>query len=133
MIRKDLGRHPTAIFPRFDDVPLSAASIGQVHACVLPDGRDAVIKLQRPNIRRRMTTDLRIMHRLAKTFERHVTFARNANAVALVEDLDSVTFHELNPALEAWRQHRFREKSAHSATTPGSPRPRSTGSIAGRT
>jgi predicted unusual protein kinase regulating ubiquinone biosynthesis (AarF/ABC1/UbiB family) len=110
MIRRDLGRPPAAIFKRFDDVPLSAASIGQVHACVLPDGRDAVIKLQRPNIRKRMTTDLRIMYRLAKTLERHFTFARNANAVALVEDLHSVTFSELNPALEAWRQHRFREK-----------------------
>jgi predicted unusual protein kinase regulating ubiquinone biosynthesis (AarF/ABC1/UbiB family) len=110
MIRRDLGRQPTAIFKRFDDVPLSAASIGQVHACVLPDGREAVIKLQRPNIRKRMTTDLRIMHRLAKTMERHFEFARNANAAALVEDLHDVTFSELNPALEAWRQHHFREK-----------------------
>ena len=101
MIRQDLGRQPAAIFKRFDDVPLSAASIGQVHACVLPDGREAVIKLQRPNIRRRMTTDLRIMYRLAKTLERHLTFARNANAVALVEDFHVVTFNELNPALEA--------------------------------
>jgi predicted unusual protein kinase regulating ubiquinone biosynthesis (AarF/ABC1/UbiB family) len=57
-----------------------------------------------------MTTDLRIMHRLAKTLERHLQFARNANAVALVEDLHDVTFQELNPALEAWRQHQFREK-----------------------
>jgi predicted unusual protein kinase regulating ubiquinone biosynthesis (AarF/ABC1/UbiB family) len=110
MIRKDLGRPPAAIFKHFDEVPLSAASIGQVHVCVLPDGREAVIKLQRPNIRRRMTTDLRIMYRLAKTMEKHFQFARNANAVALVEDLHQVTFNELNPALEAWRQHRFREK-----------------------
>ena len=109
MIRQDLGRQPGAIFKRFDDVPLSAASIGQVHACTLPDGREAVIKLQRPNIRERMTTDLRIMYRLAKTLERYFTFARNANAVALVDDLHSVTFNELNPALEAWRQYRFRE------------------------
>ena len=110
MIRKDLGIRPAAIFKHFDEIPLSAASIGQVHACVLPDGCEAVIKLQRPNIRKRMTTDLRIMHRLAKTMERHFEFARNANAVALVEDLHSVTFNELNPALEAWRQYHFREK-----------------------
>lgn len=110
MIRRDLGHAPSAIFKRFDDVPLSAASIGQVHACVLPDGREAVIKLQRPNIRRRMTTDLRIMHRLAKTLERHFEFARNAAAVALVEDLHQVTYQELNPALEAWRQDQFRSR-----------------------
>jgi predicted unusual protein kinase regulating ubiquinone biosynthesis (AarF/ABC1/UbiB family) len=109
MIRADLGQAPAAIFKRFDDTPLSAASIGQVHACQLPDGREAVVKLQRPNIRRRMTTDLRIMHRLAKTMERHFEFARNANATALVEDLHAVTYQELNPALEAWRQHQFRQ------------------------
>ncbi|HLI54195.1 MAG TPA: AarF/UbiB family protein [Acidimicrobiales bacterium] len=109
MVRRDLGLPPAAVFRHFDEIPLSAASIGQVHACQLPDGREAVVKLQRPNIRKRMTTDLRIMHRLAKTMERHFEFARNANAVALVEDLHAVTYQELNPALEAWRQHRFRE------------------------
>lgn len=110
MIRRDLGHAPSVLFKRFDDAPLSAASIGQVHACVLPDGREAVIKLQRPNIRRRMTTDLRIGYRLAKTLERHFEFARNAAVVALVEDLHAVTYQELNPALEAWRQDRFRRQ-----------------------
>jgi predicted unusual protein kinase regulating ubiquinone biosynthesis (AarF/ABC1/UbiB family) len=110
MIRRDLGLAPNAIFKRFDETPLSAASIGQVHACVLPDGREAVIKLQRPNIRRRMTTDLRIMYRLAKTLERYFEFARNAAVVALVEDLHAVTYQELNPVLEAYRQDLFRQK-----------------------
>jgi predicted unusual protein kinase regulating ubiquinone biosynthesis (AarF/ABC1/UbiB family) len=110
MIRDDLGRSPAAIFKRFDELPLSAASIGQVHACVLPDGRDAVIKLQRPNVRNQMTTDLRISYRLAKTLERRFAFARNANAVAMIEEMHAITFSELNPALEAWRQHRYREK-----------------------
>lgn len=108
MITKDLGRPPSQIFKSFDETPLSAASIGQVHTCVLPDGREAVIKLQRPNIRNRMTTDLRILYRLAKLLERHTTFGKNANAVAIIEDLHAVTFSELNPAVEAYRQDRFR-------------------------
>jgi predicted unusual protein kinase regulating ubiquinone biosynthesis (AarF/ABC1/UbiB family)/CBS domain-containing protein len=109
MIRADLGRPPAQIFKSFDDTPLSAASVGQVHACVLPDGREAVIKLQRPNIRRRMTTDLRIMYRLASTLERHTNFAKSANAVGVITDLHANTFNELNPALEAYRQDRFRD------------------------
>jgi len=108
MIRKDLGRPPSQIFKSFDESPLSAASIGQVHGCVLPDGREAVIKLQRPNIRERMTTDLRIMHRLAKTLQR-TKMGRSANLVGAVEDLHANTFKELNPALEAVRQATFRE------------------------
>jgi len=108
MIRKDLGRAPAQIFKSFDDSPLSAASIGQVHGCVLPDGREAVIKLQRPNIRERMTTDLRIMHRLAKSLQR-TKLGTSANLTAAVADLHANTFKELNPALEAYRQMQFRD------------------------
>src|SRR3546814_10326806 len=46
MIAEDLGRPPNLIFKDFDHTPLSAASIGQVHACTLPDGRTAVVKLR---------------------------------------------------------------------------------------
>jgi len=108
MIRQDLGRPPAQIFRHFEESPLSAASIGQVHACVLPDGREAVIKLQRPNIRERMTTDLRIMHRLGSFLQQHTKLGRSANLVGIVQDLHANTFKELNPALEAFRQDRFR-------------------------
>ena len=108
MIRQDLGRAPAQIFRHFEESPLSAASIGQVHACVLPDGREAVIKLQRPDIRQRMTTDLRIMHRLGSTLQKHTKLGKSANLVGVVHDLHANTFKELNPALEAFRQDRFR-------------------------
>src|SRR5690606_31726110 len=61
-IEEDLGRPLGEVFASFDDVPLSAASIGQVHACVLHDGREAVVKVQRPSIREGMTRDLRVLH-----------------------------------------------------------------------
>lgn len=109
MIREDLGQSPQQVFKEFDDVPLSAASVGQVHACTLPDGRAAVVKLQRPDITERMTTDLRIMYRVAGRFER-TRWGRHSGAVSIVSDLHAVTFQELNPALEAWRQSRFRER-----------------------
>ena len=52
LVTEELGRPPEEIFRSFDDQPLSAASIAQVHAVVLHDGGDAVIKLQRPDIGR---------------------------------------------------------------------------------
>ena len=107
MITEDLGLPPRQVFKHFDETPLSAASIGQVHACTLPDGREAVVKLQRPNIRPSMTTDLRIMYRLAGLFER-TRFGEKSGARNMIRDLHGVTFQELNPALEAWRQSRFR-------------------------
>lgn len=108
-IAEDLGRPVEELFASFDDAPLSAASIGQVHACTLPDGRDAVVKVQRPGIREQMATDLRNGYRLAGLFER-TRWGRTSGAQGIIRDLHVVTFQELNPALEAWQQHRFRER-----------------------
>ena len=109
LIEEDLGHPPEALFRFFDDKPLSAASIGQVHACVLPDGRRAVLKLQRPGIREVMTADLRILWRIAKLAEKW-DWLKSADPVAVIEDTANVNFQELVPALEAKRQTEFREK-----------------------
>lgn len=108
MITEDLGLPPQQVFADFDDTPLSAASIGQVHACTLRDGRQAVVKLQRPGIRPLMTTDLRIMYRLAGLVER-TRWGERSGARNTIRDLHAVTFQELNPVVEAWRQDRFRQ------------------------
>src|SRR5207244_13260416 len=108
LVAEDLGRPPAQVFRSFDDSPLSAASIAQVHACVLPDGREAVLKLQRPDISRRMNTDLRIMHLLARLLGR-IQLGQRTNVIGVIEDLHQVTNQELNFALEAHRQTRFRD------------------------
>ena len=108
LISEDLGACPDEIFTSWDPTPLSAASIAQVHACVLADGRDAVVKLQRPKIAWRMNTDLRIMYFLASKILTRIQALERANVVAIVEDLYEVTNQELNFALEAHRQDRFR-------------------------
>ncbi len=107
-IEGDLGAPVEQIFATFDDRPLSAASIGQVHACTLLDGRDAVVKVQRPDIREQMATDLRNMYRIAKLIE-WTPWGRTSGAKGIIRDLHSVTFRELNPALEAYQQDRFRD------------------------
>ena len=109
LMTAELGRPPGEVFAAFDDRPLSAASIAQVHACTLPDGRQAVVKLQRPDIAHRMNTDLRIQHYLATKVLNRFAVGQRANVVAMVEDLHEVTNQELNAALEAHRQARFRD------------------------
>ncbi|MGH9246554.1 MAG: AarF/UbiB family protein [Acidimicrobiales bacterium] len=108
MIEEDLGRSPSQLFRSFEDTPLASASIAQVHACVLPDGREAVIKMQRPAIHRKMNSDLRILYKLARGGERF-ELGRRLNLSSFVADMHMVTNQELNSALEAHRQTLFRE------------------------
>lgn len=107
-VSEDLGAPIDELFASFDDVPLSAASIGQVHACVLHDGRPAVVKVQRPGLRTAMTRDLRVLHGVAVVAHR-TSWGRSANALGMVADLNRLTARELNPVLEAWHQQRFRD------------------------
>jgi len=106
-IAEDLGHPIESVFAAFVDEPLSAASIGQVHAVTLHDGREAVVKVQRPGIREQMAGDLRNAARVAWLFEK-TPWGKASGAVAIIEDLHSVTFQELNPVREAWQQDRFR-------------------------
>ncbi|MDQ2699612.1 MAG: AarF/ABC1/UbiB kinase family protein, partial [Actinomycetota bacterium] len=108
-IEEDLGAPVRELFESFDDVPLSAASIGQVHACTLFDGRDAVVKVQRPNLRASMTRDLRVLHGVASLAQR-TAWGRSSNALGMVADLNELTAKELNPVVEAWSQQRFRDQ-----------------------
>jgi predicted unusual protein kinase regulating ubiquinone biosynthesis (AarF/ABC1/UbiB family) len=108
LIEEALGHPPAVLFRSFEERPLSAASIAQVHACTLPDGRDAVLKLQRPDIAHRMNTDLRIMYLFARVVMRFEAGDR-LNPKAVIEDLHQVTNEELNFALEAHRQACFRQ------------------------
>jgi predicted unusual protein kinase regulating ubiquinone biosynthesis (AarF/ABC1/UbiB family) len=108
IVEEDLGAAAAEIFASFDTEPLASASIAQVHACVLADGRPAVLKVQRPNIAARMNRDLRIMLRFARLIDR-TERGHLMNFPGVVEDLHQVTNEELNFALEAHRQTGFRD------------------------
>jgi len=107
-IEADLGRPIAELFREFDDAPLSAASVAQVHGCVLADGRPAVVKVQRPDIARRMMVDLRAAFRLAGLMHRRSENARVANLEGVVRDLYATTVAELDFRNEADNQTRAR-------------------------
>lgn len=105
-IEADLGQPVDVLFERFDDVPLAAASVAQVHACTLPGGEEAVVKVQRPEIAGDMVVDLHILARLARLIDR-IPRARSANLPGLVADLHAVTIRELDFREETDAQRRF--------------------------
>ncbi|MCC7077777.1 MAG: AarF/ABC1/UbiB kinase family protein [Acidimicrobiia bacterium] len=108
-IEEDLGRPIEELVASWDPVPMSAASIAQVHACVLRDGRAAVVKVQRRGLRHDIDRDLRIQYRLASLVNRFER-ARMLNLPNMIEDLNRTLHEELNFLLEATNQAAFRSR-----------------------
>lgn len=57
IIRAELGAGPEALFAAFDERPLAAASLGQVHRATLRDGSQVVVKVQRPGLKVRLSRE----------------------------------------------------------------------------
>jgi ubiquinone biosynthesis protein len=90
-----------AVFSRFDEVPLAAASIAQVHAATLLTGEDVVVKVQRPRIAALVRQDLSSLAWLAPRMIGRIPVAALANPPALVELFAETIVEELDFRLEA--------------------------------
>ncbi|MET0324695.1 MAG: AarF/UbiB family protein [Ilumatobacteraceae bacterium] len=100
-VEADLGRPLGAVFASFDETPLAAASIAQVHVARLHTGEDVVVKVQRPDVARLVHTDLRAMAWLAPHLVGRIPVASLANPPALVELFADTIVEELDFRVEA--------------------------------
>jgi predicted unusual protein kinase regulating ubiquinone biosynthesis (AarF/ABC1/UbiB family) len=106
VIEADLGGSPQALFARWDTAPLAAASIGQVHAAVLHDGTEVVVKVQYPGVAEKLRADLddaAFVRRLAGS---EIGRSLGEDAVAA---LSAAVRGELDYRAEAAAQARFAE------------------------
>src|SRR5690606_24103732 len=88
-------------FSRFDPKPMAAASLGQVHRAALRDGREVVIKVQRPNIATRITDDFAMLADIARLAEQHSQWGRRRRISEIVEELRISILQELDYEREA--------------------------------
>jgi ubiquinone biosynthesis protein len=72
LIEEAIGGPIDSCFSRFEEDAIAAASIAQVHAATLLDGRDVIVKVRRPGIERVVDADLRILRRMARIAERRI-------------------------------------------------------------
>ncbi len=101
VIERELELPVEALFARFDDAPIAAASIAQVHRAVLHDGTDVAVKVRRPRLRGRIERDLRLLRLVALATSRAGAVGESLNPVAIVEDLAQTLRAELDFRLEA--------------------------------
>ncbi len=104
VLHEAYGEGPEHVFASFDPTPLAAASIGQVHAAKLHDGRDVVVKVQYPGVADAVRADLRNAESFAPLAR---LISPNQEVGPLLDELRERVFDELDYAREAQYQRAF--------------------------
>ena len=107
-IERELGLELDALFCQFDQQPLAAASIGQVHRAVLLSGERVVVKVQRPGVSEIVSTDLEILHHLVGVIAKRTQIGQIADLNQLLDEFSFALKNELNYIQEGHNADQFR-------------------------
>lgn len=91
-----LGATIAELYARFDETPLASASIAQVHAAQLKDGREVVVKVLRPGVGRRIAADMALLQDFASLAERFHPNADKIRPREVVAEIESTLRNELD-------------------------------------
>lgn len=108
IVERELGAPLDQAFASFERAPLAAASIGQVHAAVLPDGSRVVVKVQRPGVAEQIERDLQILAQLVGWAEQHTAFGADYDLQSLQSEFAHTIRGELDYLREGQHADRLR-------------------------
>lgn len=100
-IESELGVRLSKAFAEFEEAPLAAASLGQVHRAALRDGRPVAVKIQRPGIVDQVRVDLEALREVANFLDRHSDAGRRYNVIGVVDEFCEALVSELDYRREA--------------------------------
>jgi predicted unusual protein kinase regulating ubiquinone biosynthesis (AarF/ABC1/UbiB family) len=101
LVQEELGVRLSKGFSSFSDVPIAAASLGQVHRATLRDGREVAVKVQRPEAREQVAGDLAAFAHVAEFLDKHTDVGRVASFGEIVEEFRRTILEELDYRREA--------------------------------
>lgn len=116
LLEAELGQPVSALFASFDETPLAAGSLGQVHRAVHFDGTPLAVKIRRPGAVRNVERDLALMYEIAVLIDRNIAEARIFDPVGLVNHFARSIRRELNFAREGRTMDEFRRLFRQDAT-----------------
>jgi ubiquinone biosynthesis protein len=96
IVTAELGVRISKAFAHFEAQPMAAASLGQVHRAEMRDGRQTVVKVQRPNIRETVVKDLEIMQGIAEFLDSHTETGRRYDFAMILAELRKSLMRELD-------------------------------------
>lgn len=115
VVAEDLGLTIERAFTTFEEQPVAAASIGQVHRATLPNGEDVVVKVQRPTAPRQIESDLQLMRSAAKLVNERMRQLEFVDANEIVDEFARSIRQELDYQREARNAEAFRRNFADDA------------------
>jgi predicted unusual protein kinase regulating ubiquinone biosynthesis (AarF/ABC1/UbiB family) len=101
IVAEELGTSVHDAYASFTEKPMAAASLGQVHAATLHDGRRVVVKIQRPGVRQRIIDDLDALEEIAGVAERRTEVGQRYGVLGLIQEFRRNILDELNYQREA--------------------------------
>src|SRR6266576_6176947 len=108
VIEEDLGLSIDQLFVEFEDRPIAAASIGQVHRATLPNGKRVAVKVQRPGAPRQIEADLALLYQAARIAKERVRALDFIDAREIVDEFARSIRSELDYRSEGRNADRFR-------------------------
>src|SRR5881275_362174 len=112
VIREELGLSVGQLFTDFEERPVAAASIGQVHRATLPNGKRVAVKVQRPGAPRQIEADVALLYQAARIAKERVRALDFIDAHQLVDEFARQIRQELDYRLEARNADAFHRNFA---------------------
>lgn len=96
------------VFSDFENMPVAAASIAQVHNATLKDGEKVIVKIQRPDIKETIETDISILNAIARLMVKHIPESKFFNPEGIVDEFSKTVRKELDFIIELRNAQRFK-------------------------
>lgn len=108
IIERELGGTTDELYASFDDVPIAAASLSQAYRAVLKDGRDVVVKVQRPDLPAVIAADIQILAAVADEVMQYPSLCRHTDWPGVVDEFARTIFEEIDYIREGRNADKFR-------------------------
>ena len=109
IVSTELGARLSKLFLEFEREPMAAASLAQVHRARMRDGRDVVVKVQRPEIREQIVEDLEALGQVAEFIDAHTETGKRYEFTNFLAELRRTLLRELDFQKEATNLKKLRE------------------------
>lgn len=114
IVEQSFGQPAELLFARFDSTPLASASMAQVHAATLKNGKEVVVKILRPDIRKIIEQDISLLYRLARFADRYWGLSKRLKPIQIVQEFETTLIDELDLQREAANASQLRRNFAKS-------------------